>query len=139
MFKSILTQEELLSMPESAYMNEAQLDFFERHINDEIKGCYKRVSALTKELHDLKYNGQVEIIDQAYTMAEISLKAKELTNYNVRLKALENALTHIKDGSYGYCDYSGDEIGLKRLLINPATILSFEEQEKREKLSKHYG
>lgn len=135
----IKTKEELLSMPESSYMNGQQLDFFERYINEEIKSCYRRIGVLRKELHDLKENGTVEIIDQANTIVELSLKEKELNNYNVRLKALENSLKRIKDESYGYCDYSGDEIGLKRLLINPATHLTVEAQEKEEAKSKHYG
>lgn len=139
MMKIITTKEDLLNMPESAYMNEEQLDFFERYINEEIKQCYKRVAVLQTELHDIKYNGQTEIIDQANNVGELTIKAKELSNYNIRIKAFEAALKRIKDGSYGYCDYSGDEIGLKRLLVNPATNLSVEEQERKEKQARHYG
>lgn len=135
----IKTKEELLSMPEGSYMNSQQLDFFERQINEEIKSCYRRIGVLHKELHELKENGVVEIIDQANTFVELSLKEKELNNYNIRLKELENSLKRIKDESYGYCDYSGEEIGLKRLLINPATNLTVEEQEKEEAKHRHYG
>lgn len=136
--KVIGSKEELLGMPESSYMNEQQLDFFERYINEEIRNCQNMVGSIQVDIYNLKENGNVEIIDQANTINELSLKTTELNNNHAKIKSLERALKRIADGSYGYCLESGDEIGLKRLLVNPAISLTVDEQERLEKLSKQF-
>lgn len=139
MLKIITNREELLAMPENSYMDESQLDFFEKYINSEINELYKRVSILKSEIQDLNESGTAETIDIANSLNELSIKVETVNQSGNKIKALESALRKIKDGNYGYCAYSGEEIGLKRLLVNPSIELSVEEQDRKEKLEKQIG
>lgn len=139
MLKIITSKEELFKMPESSYMDESQLDFFNKLINDNLNNCFEMVGRLTAELRDLKDNGTTEIIDQANTVNELSVNSRSLNDYRDRIKKLESALKRIKDGSFGFCELSGEEIGLKRLCFDPSITTTIEEQERKEKKAKHYN
>lgn len=132
-----ITKDELLNMPASSYMNLEQLDFFDRLITAEIKSTYSAMGNVTSELYESTDNSP-DIIDQANRVNELFLKEETIKKYKNRIRNLESALKRLKDGDYGYCEYSGDEIGLKRLLINPATNLSVEAQERKEFEAKQY-
>ena len=55
------------------------------------------------------------------------------------LKKIDQALARIDDGSYGYCEETGEPIGVPRLIARPMTTLSIEAQERRERVQKLYG
>lgn len=132
-----LTEAALLKMPESDYMNAQQLAFFR-----------DRLVAMRDELQ-LKVDETVEHMREQETVAdpadratveeEHALELRTRDRERKLLKKIGQALTRIADESYGYCEETGEPIGLARLLARPTATLSVEAQTRRERLQKMYA
>jgi len=70
--------------------------------------------------------------DRATQESEFGLELRTRDRERKLLRKIESALARIEDGSYGYCDETGEEIGLKRLEARPVATLCLEAQERRE-------
>jgi len=126
-----LTQAELLNMPEADYMNARQLEFF-RHLLEH-----------TRE--EMLENGQSTIAhlqetaatpdeaDRATQEEEHVLEQRIRDRERKQLHKIDSALDRIANGTYGYCEASGEPIGLRRLLARPTATLCIEEQERHER------
>ena len=132
-----LTEEELLKAPEKDYMNEAQLGFFRQRllelsaqllINADDTGQHLRENEVTTDPSDRA------TLEEEYTL-ELRTRDRE----RKLLKKVEKSLRMIEDGSYGYCEETGEPIGIPRLLARPTATLSLEAQERRERVQKLYG
>ncbi len=77
--------------------------------------------------------------DRATQESEFGLELRTRDRERKLLKKIDAALERIEDGSYGYCEETGEEIGLKRLEARPVATLSVEAQERRELAEKQYG
>ena len=132
-----LTEAALLAMPESEYMNEAQLGFFR-----------ERLAATRSELQ-LKVDETVEHMREQETVAdpadratveeEHALELRTRDRERKLLKKIDQALIRISDGSYGFCEETGEPIGLARLIARPTATLSVEAQSRRERLQKMFA
>ena len=120
MAKKVLTAEEILKMPEDDYMNAQQLEFFRRRLTD-----------LEKEL---RANA-----DRATIEEEHALELRTRDRERKLLKKVQAAIKRIDDGDYGYCEETGDPIGVARLMARPTATLSLEAQQRRELKQKMYG
>ena len=126
-----LTEAELLAMPESDYMNARQLEFFR--------------SLLQKMRDELLENGQSTIAhlketeatpdeaDRATQEEEHVLEQRIRDRERKQIHKIDSALDRIANGTYGYCDESGEPIGLRRLIARPTATLCIEEQERHER------
>ena len=76
--------------------------------------------------------------DRATQEEEFSLELRTRDRERKLLKKINQALTRIDEGTYGYCEETGDEIGLKRLEARPVATLSVEAQERREVAERQY-
>ncbi len=132
-----LTEEELLRAPEKDYMNEAQLNFFRQRLlelraqlllNADDTGQHLRENEVTTDPSDRA------TLEEEYTL-ELRTRDRE----RKLLKKVEKSLRMIEDGSYGYCEETGEPIGIPRLLARPTATLSLEAQERRERVQKLYG
>ena len=74
-----------------------------------------------------------DIIDQASSYTDKSVEMKALNRSRKLISKINSALQRIKNGTYGYCEETGEEIGLKRLIARPVATLSIEAQEKHER------
>lgn len=74
-----------------------------------------------------------DIVDQASSYTDKTVEMKALNRSRKLISKIDSALRRIKDGTYGYCDESGEPIGLKRLIARPVATLSIEAQEKHER------
>ena len=74
-----------------------------------------------------------DIIDQASSQAEKTLEMRTVNRQGKLLTKIEKAIKRINDNTYGYCDDTGDPIGIKRLIARPIATLSIEAQEKHER------
>ena len=74
-----------------------------------------------------------DIVDQASSYTDKSVEMKALTRSRKLVEKIESALKRLKDGTYGYCEETGEPIGLKRLMARPVATLSIEAQEKHER------
>ena len=107
-----LTEAELLKQPESDYMNDAQLEFFRQRLQQ---------------------------MDRATIEEEHALELRTRDRERKLLKKIQQSLSRIEAGDYGYCEETGEPIGIPRLLARPTATLSLEAQQRRELRQKLYG
>ena len=74
-----------------------------------------------------------DVVDQASSYTDKSVEMRALNRSRKLVEKIDSALRRIKDGTYGYCEETGEPIGLKRLMARPVATLSIEAQEKHER------
>ena len=79
-----------------------------------------------------------DINDRATLETDAALELRTRDRYRKLVNKIDSALNRVADGSYGYCDETGEEIGLKRLEARPIATLTIEAQEKHERLEKQH-
>jgi len=77
-----------------------------------------------------------DIVDQASSQAEKTVEMRTLNRKRKLLSKIDKAIDKIKNNTYGYCEETGDPIGVKRLIARPIATLSIEAQERHEKNEK---
>jgi DnaK suppressor protein len=80
-----------------------------------------------------------DIIDQASSVTEKSIEMRTANRLRKLINKIDSALKKIQDGTYGYCEETGEPIGLKRLIARPIATLTIEAQEKHEKNEKIFA
>ena len=80
-----------------------------------------------------------DIIDQASSQTEKTLEMRTVNRQGKLLTKIEKAIKRIDDNTYGYCEETGDPIGIKRLIARPIATLSIEAQEKHERNEKIFA
>ena len=80
-----------------------------------------------------------DIIDQASSQAEKTVEMRTLNRQRKLLSKIDKAIKKIGDNTYGYCEETGEPIGVKRLIARPIATLSIEAQEKHEKNEKIFA
>lgn len=134
---TIPTQAELLNMSESDYMNEAQQAFF-KHLLKEREAQLRSNAGETAE--HLRENSIVpDPADRATIEEEHALELRTRDRERKLLKKVQEALRRLENGEYGWCEETGDPIGIPRLLARPTATLSLEAQQRRELRQKLYG
>jgi DnaK suppressor protein len=132
-----LTEADVLKMPEKDYMNEAQLAFF-RDLLSRMRDDILRKADETVE-HMREVDNVSDPADRATVEEEHTLELRARDRERKLLKKIEQAIERIDNGDYGYCDETGEPIGIGRLLARPTATLTIEAQERRERLQKLYG
>ena len=135
--KKILTEEELLRMPESEYMNEAQLEFFRNRLQQMERELLANAGETTEHLRETVI--VPDPADRATIEEEHALELRTRDRERKLLKKIQQALRSIDSGEYGWCEETGDPIGVGRLLARPTATLSLEAQQRRELRQKMYG
>ena len=133
----VLTEEDLLKAPERDYMNEAQLAFFRQRLID-IRDQILRNADNTGE-HLRENEVTTDPSDRATLEEEYTLELRTRDRERKLLKKVEKSIKLIDEGNYGYCEETGEPIGIPRLLARPTATLSLEAQERRERVQKLYG
>ena len=132
-----LTEAELLKMSDKDYMNAAQLDFFRQKLLTLKEDILKNASETTEHLRE---NILVpDPADRATIEEEHALELRTRDRERKLLKKVEQALARIESGDYGWCEETGEPIGLNRLIARPTANLSLEAQERRELRQKLFG
>jgi DnaK suppressor protein len=133
-----LTEPELLAMPESEYMNEKQLEFFRVRLTALKDDLLSNAGETTEHLRE-----DTSIVpdpaDRATIEEEHALELRTRDRERKLLKKISQSLARIEAGDYGYCDETGEPIGLARLLARPTATLSLEAQQRREMKQKMFG
>jgi DnaK suppressor protein len=135
--KRLPTEEELLKMPESEYMNESQLAFFKYRLQQMEKELLANAGETTEHLRETVI--VPDPADRATIEEEHALELRTRDRERKLLKKVQQALARIESGEYGYCEETGDPIGIPRLLARPTATLSLEAQQRRELKQKLYG
>ena len=133
-----LTDEEVLSMPDAEYMNDTQMAFF-RHKLVRLKQDILTNAGQTTE--NLREDTVVvpDPADRATIEEEHALELRTRDRERKLLKKIEQSIARIDSGDYGYCDETGEPIGVGRLIARPTASLSLEAQQRRELKQKMFG
>lgn len=133
-----LSEAELLAMPESEYMNDKQLDFFRTRLVSQKEDLLSNAGETTEHLRE-----DTSIVpdpaDRATIEEEHALELRTRDRERKLLKKITQALARLDAGDYGFCDETGEPIGLLRLLARPTATLSLEAQQRREMKQKMFG
>jgi DnaK suppressor protein len=133
-----LTEPELLAMPDGEYMNEKQLEFFRARLTALKDDLLSNAGETTEHLRE-----DTSIVpdpaDRATIEEEHALELRTRDRERKLLKKISQSLARIEAGDYGYCDETGEPIGLGRLLARPTATLSLEAQQRREMKQKMFG
>ncbi|MBL8443371.1 MAG: RNA polymerase-binding protein DksA [Zoogloeaceae bacterium] len=132
----ILSESELLAMPDSDYMNVQQLAFF-RHLLDRM-----RTELLDNGQSTITHLQETEATpdeaDRATQEEEHVLEQRIRDRERKLIHKIDSALNRIANNTYGYCEASGEPIGLRRLIARPTATLSIEEQERHERAERQF-
>ena len=135
---SELTEDELLAMPDSEYMNDTQIEFFRTRLQRQKEDLLSNAGETTEHLRE-----DTSIVpdpaDRATIEEEHALELRTRDRERKLLKKIGQALARLESGEYGYCDETGEPIGLARLLARPTATLSLEAQQRRELKQKMFG
>ena len=134
---TLLTEAELIKQPKSEYMSKDQLAFFRQRLLDLQSELRDNAGATTEHLRELAV--APDPADRATLEEEHALELRARDRERKLLKKVEGALLRIDSGEYGYCDETGEAIGVLRLLARPTATLTIEAQERREMKQKMYG
>jgi|TARA_B100001079_G_scaffold63174_1_gene53718 DnaK suppressor protein len=121
------------------YMCEKHKAYFKKKLNE-----WK--TEIIKTNNEALYNGSLDdnsisadIVDQASSYTDKTVEMKAINRQIKLISKIDQALTRIKDGTYGFCAETGEPIGLKRLIARPVAELCIAAQEKHEKEEKVYA
>ncbi len=119
------------------YMNELQVEYFRRKLLNWKKSL---VNQSQDTLDDLRQGGlnQPDDIDRASLETDKALDLRTKDRARKLISKIDDALARIENGTYGFCEETGDPIGLERLEARPVATLSIEAQERHERMEKTY-
>jgi DnaK suppressor protein len=132
-----LTETELMRAPADQYMNAGQMGYFRECLMEMRNEILEKADATSEHLRE--HEIEPDPTDQATIEEEYALELRARDRERKLLKKIEQALARIADGSYGYCEETGEVIGIPRLLARPTATLSVEAQTRRELKQKLYG
>ena len=119
------------------YMSDGQLDHFREILTAWKRELMEEVDRTVLHMKDDAANFP-DPNDRATQESEFGLELRTRDRERKLLRKIDSALTRIDDGSYGYCEETGDEIGLRRLEARPVATLCVEAQERRELAERQY-
>ncbi len=133
-----LSDAELLAMPDSEYMNDVQLAAFRLKLSALKSGILNNAGETTEHLRE-DSSVVPDPADRATIEEEHALELRTRDRERKLLKKIEQSIARIDAGDYGYCDETGEPIGVGRLLARPTATLSLEAQQRRELKQKMFG
>ena len=133
-----LTDADVIAMPDDEYMNDTQLAFFRLKLSVLKKDILNNAGETTEHLRE-----ETVVVpdptDRATIEEEHALELRTRDRERKLLKKIEQSIVRIDAGEYGYCDETGEPIGVGRLLARPTANLSLEAQQRRELRQKMFG
>ena len=121
------------------YMSERQKTYFKKRL---IEWKNEIIKLNSKGLYAKDIDHEIsspDVVDQAASQTEKDVEMRTLNRQIKLLSKIEKAIKRINDNTYGYCEETGEPIGLKRLIARPIATLSIEAQEKHEKNEKIFA
>jgi DnaK suppressor protein len=131
-----LTHAEKLTDGE-AFMNQRQLDYFRQKLLAWKNDLFKEANATLQLLQDDNQN-HPDFMDRASSETDRAIELRTRDRARKLIVKIDAALRRIEDGTYGYCEETGEPISIKRLEARPIATLSIEAQERRERFDRFY-
>ena len=135
MVNSVILPPDYVPTQKEEYMNEMQLEYFRLKLLEWKKELLAQSS---DTLDDLRQGGlnQPDDVDRASLETDKSIDLRTKDRARKLILKIDAALERIEDGSYGYCEETGEEIGIGRLMARPIATLCVEAQERHERMEK---
>lgn len=119
------------------YMGPSQLAYFKQKLLNWQVELQDEIAATREELRQDSHQEVGDEADRASREADQTLELRTRDRYRKLLSKIDSALARIEDGSYGWCEDTGEPIGLERLDVRPVTTLTVDAQERREMHERH--
>lgn len=119
------------------YMNSKQLEYFRQKLLEWRKKLIDESRETIDHLKEENWH-EPDISDRASLETDAGVELRTRNRYLKLIEKINAALARIEDGSYGYCEETGEEIGIKRLEARPIATMTIEAQERHEKMEKQY-
>jgi len=133
-----LTDAEIIAMPDAEYMNDVQMAYFRRKLVALKQEILNSAGETTEHLRE-----DTVVVpdpaDRATIEEEHALELRTRDRERKLLKKIEQSIIRIDANDYGFCDETGEAIGVGRLLARPTATLSLEAQQRRELKQKMFG
>lgn len=120
------------------YMNEKQLEYFKQKLLAERAKLIKDSEATLQDLKETNLN-EADANDRASNETDQFMELRTRDRMRKLIKKINQALERIENGTYGYCEETGEPIGLARLEARPVTTLCIEAQERHERKEKTFA
>lgn len=118
--------------PDEEYMGPEQLEYFRRKLLKWRDELMEESQSTLEHLRDDSNKDVGDEADRASRESDYSLELRTRDRYRKLQRKIEQALERIEDGSYGYCEDTGEAIGVARLKARPIATLTIDAQERRE-------
>ncbi len=123
---------------DEAYMNPKQLEYFRQKLLAWREELIEESRETIDHLKEENWH-ESDIADRASLETEAGVELRTRNRYLKLISKIDKALKRIAEGEYGYCEETGDPIGIRRLQARPIATLSIEAQERHEKMEKQYA
>lgn len=119
------------------YMNKNQLEYFKQKL---LAWREELITESQETINNLKEENwqEPDLSDRASLETEAGVELRTRNRYLKLIGKIDSALRRIEEGNYGYCEETGDPIGIKRLEARPIATMTIEAQERHEKMEKQY-
>ena len=137
MESAVILPPDYVPSPDEEYMNDLQVEYFRQKLLAWKKSLLNQSQ---DTLEDLRQGGlnQPDDIDRASMETDKALDLRTKDRARKLISKINDALKRIEDGTHGYCEETGEPIGLERLEARPVATLSIEAQERHERMEKTY-
>lgn len=137
MESAVILPPDYVPSPDEEYMNDLQVEYFRQKLLAWKKSLLNQSQ---DTLEDLRQGGlnQPDDIDRASMETDKALDLRTKDRARKLISKINDALKRIEDGTYGYCEETGEPIGHERLEARPVATLSIEAQERHERMEKTY-
>lgn|SRR5690242_3611773 len=125
------TEQTIESVPSGEYMSVAQLEFFRLRLMDERRKLLENVQGTLVHMQGIV--NESDSNDRASMEEEFTLEFRVRDRERKLLRKIADALLRIENGTYGWCEETGEPIGIPRLLARPVATLCIEAQERHER------
>ena len=121
------------------YMCAKHLEFFKQKLSEWKKDLKRSSSEAIFNSSMDDNSSSADVVDQASSYTEKNVEMRAINRQIKLISKIDGALKKIQDGTYGFCEETGEPIGLKRLVARPVATLCIAAQEKHEKNEKVYA
>jgi DnaK suppressor protein len=132
----MLTEKQIKRAAKKDYMNDEQLEFFRALLVDLRKETIGHIEDARQRLADAQR--ETDELDRALNEEENRLRLRIADRESKLLPKIDQALKRIESGDYGFCEETGEPIGVERLLLRPTAPLSAEAKARQERMERNF-
>lgn len=132
----MLTEKQLLAAPEDDYMNDDQREFFHDLLTTQAKEVRESLANAREQL--ASFENEPDELDKASIEEERRMSLRFLDRQTKLLPKIDQSIKRIEADDFGYCEVTGEAIGVQRLLLRPTATLCAEEKQRQETIERNY-